>query len=105
MEMSVHKHGGRWRFTKTIDGVRYRSGLETARTKAQAQEAEIKILNQIHEGTYRHPTQVGTLKDFAEKVYMPWAKGNKKSWKSDRAMLDAMAPKKESAERSKRKRR
>ena len=88
--MSVHKRGGRWHFTKTIDGVRYRSALKTARTKAQAEEAEIKILNQIHEGTYRRPTQVGTLKDFAEKVYMPWAKDNKKSWKSDRAMLDAI---------------
>lgn len=66
--MSVHKRGGRWHFTKTIDGVRYRGALKTARTKAQAQEAEIKILNQIQEGTYRRPTEVGTLKDFAEKV-------------------------------------
>src|SRR5262249_8689586 len=90
LEMSVHKRGGRWHFTTTIDGVRYRGALKTARTKAQAEEAEIKILNQIHEGTYRRPTEVGTLKDFAEEVYMPWAKDNKKSWKSDRAMLDSI---------------
>src|SRR5262249_2749767 len=55
-------------------------------------------ISQMH-GDRRRPRtsrvghQVGTLKDFAEKVYMPWAMDNKKSWKSDRAMLDAILAK------------
>ena len=37
-----------WYFHKTIDGVRYRERIPTARTRAQAEEAERKRLAEIH---------------------------------------------------------
>ncbi len=39
-------------FTKTINGVRYRRRIPTARTKAQAEEAERDYLQQIHDEAF-----------------------------------------------------
>ena len=85
--MAVYKRGGHWHFTKTINGVRYRGAFKTARTKAQAEEAYIKTLGQIHEGTYGTGRRSKTLKEFVEQTYVPWAKDNKRSWRSDLSML------------------
>lgn len=88
--MSVYKREGHWHFTKTINGKRYRGALKTARTKAQAEEAERKKLNDIHEGTYNKPKGNKALKEFVEKTYLPWAKANKRSWKIDSYRLKAV---------------
>jgi integrase len=85
--MSVYKRNGHWHFTKTINGVRYRGAFKTARTKAQAEEAYLQVLTQIHEGTYGTGRRSKTLRDFVEQIYIPWAKNNKRSWKSDQSML------------------
>jgi integrase len=77
--MSVYKRGGHWHFTKTINGVRYRGAFKTARTKAQAEEAERGELRKIHEGTYGKPKGSTVFIDFAENVYLPWSKENKRS--------------------------
>src|SRR5215216_5144723 len=77
--MAVYKRGGHWHFTKTINGVRYRGAFKTARTKAQAEEAERQELRKIHEGTYGKPTGSSVFIDFAESVYLPWSKENKRS--------------------------
>src|SRR5262249_20329616 len=87
MTMSVHKRGGHWHFTKTIDGVRYRGALKTARTKAQAEEAERAIILKVHQGTYDICQAKQTLGEFVEKTYLPWAKVNKRSWKIDSSRL------------------
>lgn len=88
--MSVYKRNGHWHFTKTINGVRYRGAFKTARTKAQAEEAERKTLNEIHEGTYGKTKAKETLKDFVDNIYIPWAKVNKRSWKMDIYRLKAV---------------
>jgi integrase len=85
--MSVFKREGHWHFTKTINGVRYRQALKTARTKSQAEEAEISILNQIHQGTYGKPQGTKTLKEFVEKTFIPWTVSRKSSWRSDLSRL------------------
>jgi integrase len=77
--MAVYKRGGHWHFTKTINGMRYRCALPTARTKAQAEQAEREELRKIHEGTYGKPTGSTVFIDFAESVYLPWSKENKRS--------------------------
>ena len=77
--MSVYKREGHWHFTKTINGVRYRGAFKTARTKAQAEEAERGELRKIHEGTYGKPKGSTVFIDFAENVYLPWSKENKRS--------------------------
>lgn len=85
--MSVFKRGGRWHFTKTINGVRYRGALKTARTKVQAEEAERAILLKVHQGTYVLCQVKQTLAEFVEETYLPWAKANKRSWKIDTSRL------------------
>src|SRR6185369_12674899 len=87
MEMSVFKRGGRWHFTKTINGARYRGALKTARTKLQAEEAERAILLTVHQGTYALCQDKQTLADFVEETYLPWAKANKRSWQIDTSRL------------------
>lgn len=77
--MSIYKRKGHWHFTKTINGVRYRCALPTARTKAQAEEAERQKLKEIHEGKFGRPKGSTIFIDFAEKVYLPWSKENKRS--------------------------
>jgi integrase len=77
--MAVYKRGGHWHFTKTINGVRYRGAFKTARTKAQAEEAERKKLQEIHEGVYGKPKGSAIFIEFAEKIYLPWSKENKRS--------------------------
>lgn len=76
-----------WYFHKTVDGKRWRVAIPTARTKAQAEVAEGKILAQIHAGTYGKPTGEMLLKDFYKETYLPWAKANKRSWKIDTSRI------------------
>jgi integrase len=92
MTMSVYKREWKdrqnknhfcWYFHKTINGVRYRDSIPTARTRAQAEEAERAILAQIHEGTYGKSKGSMNFVAFAEEVYLPWAEENKRS-KSDK---------------------
>lgn len=81
--MGVRKRRGRWHYDPMIEQVRYRGAIQTARTKAQAQQAEAKIRLQIHQGKYGRPAGLKTLNEFVENTYEPWAKANKKSWKID----------------------
>ena len=85
--MTVRKRGGSWHYDLMIESVRYRGAIQTARTKSQAEHAEAKVRLEIHEGKYGRPQGTRTLDDFVEKVYTPWAKANKKSWKIDISRL------------------
>jgi integrase len=82
--MSVYKRGGNWHFRKRINGVRYRGALRTARNKVQAEQAESKIILEIHQGLYGLTAKKSrTLNDYIDKVYLPWAKSNKRSFRAD----------------------
>src|SRR5215470_4818472 len=86
--MSVFKRGGHWHFRKTINGVRYRSALKTARNKAQALQAEARLIFEIHDGEFgsrRKPSV--TLNEFVENTFRPWAEMNRRSWKGDDGRL------------------
>jgi hypothetical protein len=85
--MTVRKRGGRWHYDLMIERVRYRGAIQTARTKAQAEHTEAKVRVEIHQGKCGRPPGTRTFDDFVEKVYMPWAKANKKSWKIDISRL------------------
>jgi integrase len=85
--MSVYKRGDRWYYYIKIKGVRYRGSIPEARTKYKAQEAERRIRDEIFEGRYGKAQSNKTLKEFVEEVYRPWAKENKRSWKSDESRL------------------
>jgi len=86
--MSVYKRKNKngsftWWFTKTINGTRYRERIPTARTKAQAEEAERDYLKQIHDEAFGKLKGTITLKEFFDTTYLKWAKENKRSWGDD----------------------
>ena len=63
---------------------------KTARTMAQAKDAADRIADKLHDGAYGRVRGDMTFKEFAEKIYLPWAKANKKSWKIDSYRLRAL---------------
>jgi integrase len=81
-----------WYFHRTINGVRYRDRIPTARTKAQAEEGERRILAEIHDGTYGKPRENRTFDNYVDQVYLPWAKNNKRSWRTDLFLLKPIRP-------------
>src|SRR5688572_25972609 len=84
--MAIYKREGHWWFSKTINGKRHRKPLPTARTKAQAEEAERKELEKLHNDRYGIEQASSSFIEYAEKVYLPWAKENKLS-KDDQYLL------------------
>src|SRR5262249_9471290 len=88
--MSVYKRRGRWHFSKTINGVRHRGALPTARNKAQAEQAEAKIILELHQNEYGGRRSSPTLNDFVDRVFVPWAKANRRSWRSDAGRLKSI---------------
>ena len=93
--MVVRKRGGSWHFDFQIKRKRYREAIPEARTKHQAEQAEVQARLRVYEGTYGK--QLGTQlfehfvgdpeaknDNFAEGTYLEWAKINKKSWRHDR---------------------
>jgi integrase len=77
------KHGGTWWYDFHIRGERYRKAIPEARTKAQAELAEVKAKEAVFAGRYGSDLSNITLREFVEKVYLPWARDNKRSWKND----------------------
>jgi integrase len=85
--VSVYKRGDKWYYYVKIKGTRRRGVIPEARTKYQAQEAERRIRDEIFEGKYQAAQSRKTLKQFVEESYTPWAKANKRSWRSDVSRL------------------
>src|SRR5882762_7928306 len=86
--MAVFKRGTKgahWNYDFRLRGVRYRGAIPEARTKWQAEQAELKIKQAVFEGRFGL-VQSGTIKldKFIDEFYMPWAKANKRSWKGDK---------------------
>lgn len=85
--MSVTKRGKKWHYAFMVDGVRFRGSIKTARTKAQAEAAEVKIRLKVHEGVYSKSQGRITMKELIEQRYVPWATANKRSVRIDRSRL------------------
>jgi integrase len=81
--MSVYKRGKRWYYYIKISGARQRGAIPEARTKYQAEQAEIRIRNEIFEGRFGARQTTKTLREFVEETFLPWAKENKRSWRND----------------------
>jgi integrase len=91
--LTVRKRGKVWWYD--FGHHRYRGPIPEARTKYEAQQAEIKLKRDVFEG--RYGKQFGKMlfaeflgdpnaKDgqFGEGTFLEWAKYNKRSWKHDR---------------------
>jgi len=90
----AHRHSGEckhYHFTFRTRGRRYRGAIPEARTKWQAEQAELRIRQDVYEGRFGK-TEVGTRKfcEFIDHVYLPWAKTNKRSWRDDHYKLPVL---------------
>lgn len=81
--MAVKKRGGRWHYDFMIKHKRYRGVVPEARTKAQAEQAETQIRQDVYDSKYGKAIESPIFETFVEEVYLPWAKLNKRSWRSD----------------------
>lgn len=80
-----------WHYSFSVRGVRYRGSIPEARIKTDAEEAENKIKREIFEGRFGSIERgEQLLSDFVEKVYLPWARQNKRSWDHDEFRARAM---------------
>lgn len=76
-------HAGVWYIRFQIRGVRYTRAVPEAATKWQAEQAEAKAKNEVFEGKYGSEPSSISLKEFVEKVFLPWSKTEKRSWRND----------------------
>ena len=90
----AHRHSGEckhYHFTFRVRGQRYRGAIPEARTKWQAEQAEQLIRQDVFEGRFgKSDRGTGKINDFVDRVYLPWAKANKRSWKDDKYKLPAV---------------
>ena len=89
--MSVLKRGKHWHYDFSIKGIRYRQAVPEARTKAQAEQAENFVKQSLYNSKYGIKGQM-TLADFANNIYLKWAKENKRSWEHDEYSLLKLLP-------------
>jgi integrase len=92
--MSVYKRGKKsthWHYYFRVRGVRYRGAIPEARTKREAEQAELKIKQDIFEGRFgRKNIGARQIGEFIDQVYLPWAKANKRSWRDDEYKLPVL---------------
>jgi integrase len=100
--LTVKKRGKVWWYD--FGNHKYRGPIPEARTKHEAEQAEVKLKRDVFEGKYGK--QFGTMlfaefvgnpdaenDQFGEGTFLEWSKNNKRSWKHDhfrvRALLEA----------------
>jgi hypothetical protein len=86
-----HRHSGdckRFYYSFRTRGKRYRGAIPEARTKWEAEQAELRIRQEIFEGRFGiQETGKRLVTDFIDLAYLPWAKANKRSWREDKYKL------------------
>ena len=93
ISLTVRKRGKTWWYD--FGNHKYRGRIPEARTKYEAEQAEIRIRRDVFDGKYGK--QFGTMPfatfvgdpdaandQFGEGTFLDWAKTNKRSWKHDR---------------------
>jgi integrase len=83
--MAIRKRGKKYYYDFTLKGYpRMRGVISEARTKWEAEQAEIKLKRDVFENRY-DLRQAGkeTLSNFIDEVFLPWSKVNKRSWRDD----------------------
>lgn len=81
--MTVRKRGSRFHYDFRIRGQRYRGAIPEARTKAEAQQAEVKIKNKLFERKFGKTSPSRNFTEFVANMYLPWARANKRSSRDD----------------------
>jgi integrase len=83
--MAVYKRGKHWLVKFQIKGVQYWRTIPEARTKAQTERAETAMRQEVYDGKYGKSV-APLFSDFVEQCYRPWAKANKRSYKTAEAI-------------------
>ena len=83
-KMPVRKRGNNWYFDIIMNGVRHRDLIPNARTKKQAEDAEIAFRQELFEARFKPKIEdVPLLSDFIDEHFLPWSRANKRSWYAD----------------------
>lgn len=70
---------GHYFFKFDVDGVTYKETVKTARTKKQAENAELRARQEIHEGSYGGKGRQMLFSQFVREIYLPWSEHNSKA--------------------------
>src|SRR6266540_3089418 len=81
--MTVRKRGSRYHYDFMIRNQRYRGAIPEARTKAEAEQAEVKVKSKIYERRYGKISASRNFAEFVNSTYLPWARANKRSSRDD----------------------
>lgn len=81
--MTVRKRGSRFHYDFRIRTQRYRGAIPEARTKAEAERAEVKIKTWIYERKFGKISASKNFAEFVNGTYLPWARANKRSSRDD----------------------
>ena len=81
--MTVRRRGSRFHYDFMIRKQRHRGAIPEARTKAEAEQAEVKIKNKIYERKFGKISASRNFEEFVKGSYLPWARANKRSYHDD----------------------
>jgi integrase len=82
--MPVRKRGKNWYLDLKIDGVRKRRVIPNARTRKQAEQAELVFRQELFAARFDpRIEEPPLLSDFIDEHFLPWSRANKRSWSSD----------------------
>jgi integrase len=79
-----------WWMEFTLRGHYVHEAVAGARTQAQAERAESAIREEIYDGRYNRSARAKGFSDFVDKVYVPWAKRSKSSWRHDECRSETL---------------
>jgi integrase len=72
-----------WYYTFSCRGKRFRAAIPEARTRPQAEQAEIRIRNEVFDNRFGMAGAAPKLSDFITEVYLPWSEQNKSTYRDD----------------------
>ncbi|HLL77297.1 MAG TPA: hypothetical protein VK421_18735 [Pyrinomonadaceae bacterium] len=74
---------GTWVVEFNLRGHRVKEAIPEAGTKKQAEQVETQIKHAIFDRKYNRASAVTKFSDFVDRVFLPWARENKRSWEGD----------------------
>jgi hypothetical protein len=77
------KGKGTWIVEFRLRGHYVKQAIPEARTRAEAEQAQIKLKRDIFDDKYNRAAGNKDFTEFVDEVFVPWAKASKRSWQDD----------------------
>jgi integrase len=77
------KGKGTWIVEFRLRGHYVKQAIPEARTRAEAEQAQIKLKRDIFDDKYNRAAAKRDFAEFVDEVFVPWAKSAKRSWQDD----------------------